>query len=72
MQYRNERDTMGEVKVPEGAYYGAQTQRSIENFNIAADRDRMPKEIIQAFAWLKKAAALTNREAGVLSPEKQI
>ena len=70
MQYRNERDTMGEVKVPEGAYYGAQTQRSIENFNIAADRDRMPKEIIQAFAWLKKAAALTNREAGVLSPEK--
>lgn len=67
---RYERDTMGEVKVPEGAYYGAQTQRSVSNFNIAVDRDRMPKEIIQAFAYLKKAAALTNRESGVLSPEK--
>lgn len=67
---RYERDTMGEVKVPEGAYYGAQTQRSVSNFNIAVDRDRMPKEIIQAFAYLKKAAALTNRESGVLSPKK--
>ena len=61
---------MGEVKVPSDAYYGAQTQRSIENFQIAQDTNKMPKEIIQAFAFLKKAAALTNLEAGVLSKEK--
>ena len=61
---------MGEVKVPAGAYYGAQTQRSIENFKIARDINRMPKEIIRAFAYLKKAAALTNEAAGVLSAEK--
>lgn len=47
MQYRNERDTMGEVKVPEGAYYGAQTQRSIENFNIAADRTECRKKLFR-------------------------
>src|SRR5665213_2745037 len=70
MEYRIEKDTMGEVKVPAGAYYGAQTQRSIENFNIARDINRMPKEIITAFAWLKKAAAITNFDAGVLSKEK--
>src|SRR5215510_5943261 len=70
MNYRTEKDTMGEVKVPEYAYYGAQTQRSIENFKIAQDINRMPKEIIRAFAYLKKAAALTNLEAGVLSKEK--
>ena len=70
MDYRIEKDTMGEVKVPLSAYYGAQTQRSIDNFKIAQDINRMPKEIIQAFAYLKKAAALTNKEAGVLSPEK--
>lgn len=70
MRYRYERDTMGEVRVPEDAYYGAQTQRSIDNFNIVVDRDRMPAEMIRAFAWLKKAAALTNRASGVLSPEK--
>jgi len=61
---------MGEVKVPVDAYYGAQTQRSVENFPIARDTDRMPREIIRAFAWLKKAAALTNLEAGVLSKDK--
>ncbi len=61
---------MGEVKVPETAYYGAQTQRSIENFQIAQDINRMPKEIIRAFAYLKKAAAITNFEAGVLPKEK--
>ncbi len=70
MDYRIEKDTMGEVKVPSNALYGAQTQRSIENFKIAADINKMPKEIIQAFAYLKKAAAFTNQDAGVLSKEK--
>ena len=70
MDYRIEKDTMGEVKVPAGAYYGAQTQRSIENFKIARDINRMPKEIIRAFAYLKKAAAITNSDAGILSKEK--
>ena len=70
MEYRIEKDTMGEVKVPIGAYYGAQTQRSIDNFKIAQDINRMPKEIIRAFAYLKKAAALTNKEAGVLTAAK--
>ena len=70
MDYRIEKDTMGEVKVPVDAYYGAQTQRSINNFKIAEDINRMPKEIIRAFAYLKKAAAITNQEAGVLSKEK--
>jgi len=70
MEYRIEKDTMGEVKVPANAYYGAQTQRSIENFKIAQDINKMPKEIIEAFAYLKKAAAITNVEAGVLSMEK--
>ncbi|HVZ26669.1 MAG TPA: class II fumarate hydratase [Sediminibacterium sp.] len=70
MEYRIEKDTMGEVKVPAQVYWGAQTQRSIENFKIAQDINRMPKEIIKAFAYLKKAAALTNLEAGVLPQEK--
>src|SRR4051812_1918558 len=70
MNYRIEKDTMGEVKVPADALYGAQTQRSIENFKIAQDINKMPKEIIRAFAYLKKAAALTNLEAGVLPKEK--
>jgi fumarate hydratase, class II len=70
MDYRIEKDTMGEVQVPVNALYGAQTQRSIENFKIAQDINRMPKEIIRAFAYLKKAAALTNFEAGVLPKEK--
>ena len=70
MEYRIEKDTMGEVKVPVNAYYGAQTQRSIDNFRIAQDINKMPKEIIKAFAYLKKAAALTNLDAGILSKEK--
>lgn len=70
MKYRIEKDTMGEVKVPENVYYGAQTQRSIQNFDIARDISRMPKEIIKAFAYLKKAAAIVNNEAGIISPEK--
>ena len=70
MEYRIEKDTMGEVKVPANVYWGAQTQRSIDNFKIAQDINRMPKEIIKAFAYLKKAAALTNLDAGVLPKEK--
>ena len=61
---------MGSVQVPADKYWGAQTQRSIENFKIAEDINRMPREIIRAFATLKKAAALTNRDAGILSSEK--
>jgi len=70
MEYRIEKDTMGEVKVPANALYGAQTQRSIDNFQIAQDINRMPKEIIRAFAYLKKAAAITNKEAGILDSDK--
>jgi fumarate hydratase, class II len=71
MDYRVEKDTMGEVKVPSHVYWGAQTQRSIENFKIAQDINRMPKEIIAAFAYLKKAAALANNELGVLPGDKK-
>jgi fumarate hydratase class II len=70
MEFRIEKDTMGEVKVPVKAYYGAQTQRSIDNFKIAQDISRMPKEIIRAFAYLKHAAAITNNEAGILPKKK--
>ncbi|GAB3919610.1 class II fumarate hydratase [Larkinella terrae] len=70
MEYRIEKDTMGQVQVPANVYWGAQTQRSIENFKIAQDINKMPREIVRAFAYLKKAAALTNLDAGVLSPEK--
>src|SRR5688500_4845800 len=72
MDYRIEKDTMGEVKVPADVYYGAQTQRSIDNFKIAQDINKMPKEIIRAFAYLKKAAAITNNEAGILSKDKSV
>lgn len=67
MEFRIEKDTMGQVKVPAHVYWGAQTQRSVENFKIAEDINKMPREIIIAFAYLKKAAALTNKDAGVLS-----
>jgi fumarate hydratase, class II len=70
MSFRIEKDTMGEVRVPAKAYYGAQTQRSIDNFKIAQDINRMPKEIIKAFAYLKYAAAITNKEAGILDRKK--
>lgn len=69
MEFRKEKDTMGIVDVPANVYWGAQTQRSIENFQIAQDINKMPKEIIRAFAYLKKAAALTNLDAGVLPKE---
>lgn len=68
--YRVEKDTMGKVNVPSHVYWGAQTQRSIDNFKIAADINKMPKEIITAFAYLKKAAAMTNLDAGVLAEDK--
>ena len=61
---------MGEVKVPAHVYWGAQTQRSIENFKIAQDINKMPKPIIEAFAYLKKAAALANNDLGVLADDK--
>jgi fumarate hydratase class II len=70
MDYRIEKDTMGTVQVPANVYWGAQTQRSIENFKIAQDINKMPKEIIKAFAILKKAAAITNMNAGVLTADK--
>ena len=70
MEFRTEKDTMGTVQVPAHVYWGAQTQRSIENFKIAQDINRMPREIIRAFAYLKKAAAITNMEAGILANEK--
>lgn len=69
MEYRIEKDTMGEVKVPADKYWGAQTQRSIENFRIGPSAS-MPIEIIKAFGYLKKAAAITNNKLGVLSQEK--
>ncbi len=69
MEYRIEHDTMGEVKVPADKYWGAQTQRSKMNFKIGPAAS-MPHEIIEAFAYLKKAAALTNSELGVLDNEK--
>ncbi|MFC2086389.1 lyase family protein, partial [Bacteroidota bacterium] len=68
--YRKEYDTMGEVLVPADKYWGAQTQRSKDNFKIGPEAS-MPKEIIQAFGYLKKAAALTNNELGVLPDDKK-
>ncbi len=70
MQYRIEKDTMGEVKVPADKLWGAQTERSFENFKIGP-KASMPLEIIYGFAYLKKAAAYTNCELGVLSEEKR-
>lgn len=70
MNYRIEHDTMGEVKVPEDKYWGAQTERSRNNFKIGSEAS-MPHEIIEAFAYLKKAAAFTNTELGILSAEKR-
>ncbi len=69
MNYRIEKDTMGEVNVPADKYWGAQTERSRNNFKIGPEAS-MPKEIIYAFAYLKKAAALANNELGVLDREK--
>lgn len=70
MEYRIEKDTMGEVKVPADKYWGAQTERSRNNFKIGPSAS-MPKEIIEGFAYLKKAAAYANCDLGVLSAEKR-
>ena len=70
MEYRVEKDTMGEVKVPAEKYWGAQTERSRNNFKIGPEAS-MPLEIIHGFAYLKKAAAYTNCELGVLTEEKR-
>ncbi|MBR7060292.1 MAG: hypothetical protein IKI34_00960 [Eubacterium sp.] len=67
MNYRIEHDSMGEVRVPEDKYWGAQTQRSKDNFKIGAGIETMPKEVINAFGILKKAAAIAN---GKLIPER--
>ena len=69
MDYRIEKDTMGEVNVPADKYWGAQTERSRNNFKIGPPGS-MPREIVHAFAYLKKAAALTNMELGKLPKEK--
>jgi fumarate hydratase class II len=70
MSFRTEKDTMGEVQVPADRYWGAQTERSRNNFKIGSPAS-MPKAIIEGFAYLKKAAAYTNCELGVLSAEKR-
>src|SRR5699024_920880 len=67
MDYRIEHDSMGEIRVPADKYWGAQTERSRENFPIGVGLETMPKEIIRAFGVLKKAAALANHD---LKPEK--
>lgn len=68
MEYRIEHDTMGDIKVPADRYWGAQTQRSFENFRIGTEK--MPPEVIRAFAILKKAAAIANNKLGVLDKER--
>lgn len=70
MSYRIEKDTLGEVKVPKDAYWGPQTERSRSNFKIGAPAS-MPLEIVYGFAYLKKAAAFTNCDAGILDSNKR-
>jgi fumarate hydratase, class II len=70
MDFRIEKDTMGEVKVPANKYWGAQTERSRNNFKIGAEAS-MPLEVVYGFAYLKKAAAHANHDLGVLSAEKR-
>ncbi len=69
MDYRIEKDSLGEVKVPEGKYYGAQTARAVENFPIG--KDKMPLELIHAYGIIKKAAAQANFEQGLLERVKR-
>jgi fumarate hydratase class II len=69
MEYRTERDSMGEVQVPSSAYWGAQTERSRNNFKIGKPSS-MPAEIIAAFGYVKKASAIANYELGILSEDK--
>lgn len=69
MEYRIEKDTMGEMRVPADKYWGAQTERSHENFLIGGEV--LPREITRAFGYLKKAAANANCRLGVISEEKR-
>ena len=69
MEYRIEYDSMGKMNVPTDKYWGAQTQRSIQNFPIGVGLETMPSEIIHAFGYLKKTAAIANH---ILRPEKRI
>lgn len=68
MQYRIEKDTMGEINVPNDRYWGAQTERSLENFRIGTEK--MPKELIRAFALLKRSVAVVNQNLGKLDETK--
>ena len=70
MNFRIEKDTLGEVKVPKDVYWGAQTERSRANFKIGPVGS-MPMEVVEGFAYLKKAAAYTNHELGVLDITKR-
>src|SRR5437899_5859847 len=67
-EYRLDRDSMGEVKVPSSAYYGAETQRAVQNFPISGLR--LPKEFIRAMALVKLSAARANMQLGLLDPKK--
>lgn len=69
MKYRTEKDTMGKIKLPADKYWGAQTQRSPENFPVGP-AGSMPAEVIHVFGYLKKAAAITNNRYGLLSDEE--
>ena len=69
MEYRIETDSMGEVKVPANVYWGAQTERSFENFKIGIEK--IPLEVIYGFAYLKKAAAITNCRLGKLDERRR-
>ena len=69
MEYKIEHDSLGEVRVPKDRYWGAQTQRSFENFPIGTEK--MPKEIIRAFAILKKSAAFANATLGRLDEKRR-
>ncbi len=71
METRIEKDTMGMVEVPANVYWGAQTQRSVNNFKIGNEGDRMPKEVIYAMAIVKKASAIVNCELGKLPEDKK-
>ena len=68
MDYRIEKDTMGEIKVPNNRYWGAQSERSLENFRIGTEK--MPKELIRAFAQLKRSLAVVNQNLGKLDAKK--
>ena len=70
MEFRVEKDSMGEVKVPTSALYGAQTQRAVDNFPISGIP--MPKSFVRALAFIKAAAARANRDLGLLDEEKAI